>query len=143
MLPLILKIFEFDDRAKAHVLAYPDLSRALRFCLQRNDHLTASTLVLNRTNELNDDLYELMNSASDEQREKHPLASNVNFRAMIDFTLMHGRSSRYIYAAEHLHECAVLNVRVVDYGIFPNHTDYILALKLEHHQKTSFWNKVN
>jgi hypothetical protein len=61
---------------------------------------------------------------------------------MIDFTLQHGRATRYGHAAEHLADCAQLDAEITDYGAFPSHEEYVSTLQDHHDRKTSFWAKV-
>lgn len=133
---------EAEDDAKAHVLDYANVSTALGFCLEWPDLLTAARLIETRADEVNGDEYGLLSPAAEVLRVRHPLAAVLLWRAMIDDTLEHGRSTRYGYAADHLSECAALDAEVADYGEFPTHAHYVQALQTQHERKSSFWAKL-
>jgi len=59
----------------------------------------AANLVLQRSDELDGDHYEVLTPAADALSGTHPLAATLALRAMIDFSLKNNRSSRYRYAA--------------------------------------------
>ncbi|MFD2740285.1 DUF6880 family protein [Sulfitobacter aestuarii] len=130
---------EAEDRAKLHVLAYPDVSAALGFLLDWPDLHHAARLVEARSAELNGDFYHILTPAADALRNRHPLAAVLLWRAMIDFALTEGRSSRYGHAADHLMDCAALDGEIDDYGTAESHDDYVVRLQDRHQRKTSFW----
>ena len=66
-------------------------------------------------------------------------AATLAMRAMIDFTLSAGKSSRYQHAARHLAECSALASQIGDYGTFEAHTAYVVRLKRDHGRKSGFW----
>lgn len=134
---------EAEDRAKAYVLAYPDILAALRFCLEWPDLLNASRLVETRAGEVDGNHYELFSPAAEALRERQPLAATLLWRAMIDFALGEGRSSRYGHAADHLRDCAASAQEITDYGPFPTHDDYLRSLQINHDRKTSFWARLS
>ena len=131
-----------EEAAKAHVLAFPDVSTALAFCINWPDLLTAAQMIEARSGEINGDHYLLLGPAAEALRSRHPRAAVVLWRAMIDFTLQHGRATRYGHAAEHLADCAQLDAEITDYGAFPSHEEYLSTLQDHHDRKTSFWAKV-
>lgn len=133
---------EAEEQAKRHVLAFPDVSAALNFCLNWPDLLTAAQLVETRADEIDGDHYGLLTPAAEVLRLRHPLAAVLLWRAMIDYALEHGRSTRYGHAAEHLADCASINTEIADYGAFPTHEDYLKTLQTRHERKSSFWGKV-
>jgi hypothetical protein len=133
---------ETEERAKTHVLTFPRFSTALNFCLNWPDLLTAAQLIYTRADEINGDHYSLLAPAADALRLRHPLAAVLLWRAMIDYTLYQGRSSRYGHAADHLADCNALDAEIADYGIFPTHENYLMTLKARHERKSSFWAKV-
>ncbi|MDT2076566.1 MAG: hypothetical protein RMX26_11325, partial [Planktomarina sp.] len=96
---------EAENCARAYALTYPDVFRALHFCLKWSDLLTAAQLVKARADELDGDHYELLTLAADALRDRHPLAATLLWRAMIDFALIEGRASRYGHVAHHLNDC--------------------------------------
>ena len=65
--------------------------------------------MLQRSDELDGDHYEILTPAADALAGKHPLAATVVLRAMIDFSLRNSRSSRYKHAARHLLDCSGLS----------------------------------
>lgn len=133
---------EAEDQAKQYVLQFPDFSTALDFCLNCPDLLTAAQLVDTRADEINGDYYALLTPAAEALRLRHPLAAVLLWRAMIDYALEIGRSSRYGHAADHLADCASLDAEITDYGAFPTHERYLQALQARHDRKSSFWAKV-
>jgi len=82
-------------------------------------------LLLERQGEFGDDHYDLFSAAAERLSADHPLAATVALRSMVDFTLSKGRSSRYRYAAEHLHSCQLLSQRISDWGAITPHALYI------------------
>jgi hypothetical protein len=100
----------------------------------------AAKLVIQRAGELSGDHFEILTPAADALADTHPLASTLVLRAMIDFALTHGRSSRYRHAARHLMECASLTSSIEDFQTFETHESYVARLRSEHDRKSSFWN---
>lgn len=133
---------EAEDKAKAHVLAYPDILAALHFCLTWPDLRIASELINARAKEIDGNYYEILTPAAEALSERHTLAAVILWRAMIDFALNQGRSSRYAHAADHLMSCAAFDPEIADYGPYPSHEDYLKWLQTNHDRKTSFWAKV-
>ena len=133
---------EAEDRAKTHVLAYPNFSTALSFCLEWPDLLTAAQLIETRAEEINGNNYGLLTPAAEVLRMRHPLAAVLLWRAMINYALEQGKATRYGHAADHLSDCATLDVEIAEYGAFPNHAEYIQTLRTLHAQKSSFWAKL-
>ena len=72
--------------------------------------------MLQRSDELDGDHYEVLTPAADALSGTHPLAATLALRAMIDFSLKNNRSSRYRYAARHLIECSSLASAIEDFG---------------------------
>jgi hypothetical protein len=132
---------EAEDRARAYALTFPDVLRALHFCLKWSDLSTAAQLVKARADELNGDHYELLTTAADALRERHPLAATLLWRAMINFALIEGRASRYGHAASHLNDCDAVAPKVDTFGLFPSHDRYVDELRIRHEHELSFWAK--
>ena len=132
---------EAEDRARAYALTYPDVLRALHFCLKWSDLSTAAQLVNVRADELDGDHYELLTTAADALRERHPLAATLLWRAMIDFALIEGRASRYGHAACHLNDCDAVAPEVDTFDAFPSHDRYVDEMRVRHERKSSFWAK--
>lgn len=133
---------EAEDRAKAHVLKYPDVHTALMFLLEWPDLGLAARLIETRNAELNGDFYEILTPAAEALRDRYPLAAVLCWRAMIDFALEKGRASRYGHAGDHLMDCAALDGDIADYGTFQTHLRYVEALRRRHERKASFWARV-
>lgn len=133
---------EAEERARAHVRVYPDFSSALSFFLDWPDLVSAAQMIETRSDEIDGNRYDILTPAADVLRERHPLAAVLLWRAMIDYALTEGRSSRYGHAADHLMDCAALDGDIADYGRFPSHTAYCERLQFAHDRKTSFWSKM-
>jgi hypothetical protein len=104
--------------------------------------LTAARLIESRPDEIDGNRYEILTPAAEALRDRHPLAAVLLWRAMIDYALDQGRSSRYGHASDHLMDCATLDSDIADYGAFQSHTGYFEKLYVTHERKTSFWAKV-
>lgn len=131
-----------EEKARAHVLVYPDCSAALSFFVKWPDLLSAAQLIESRSDEIDGNRYEILTPAAEALRERYPLAAVLLWRAMIDFALGEARSSRYAHAADHLMDCAALEDAITDYGKFGSHADYVETLRMAHDRKTSFWAKL-
>jgi len=75
----------------------------------------AASIVLQRADELDGDHYEILTPVADALSGEHPLAATQVLRAMVDFTLSNGRSSRYRHAARHLLDCLSLASAIEDF----------------------------
>jgi tetratricopeptide (TPR) repeat protein len=135
--------FEAEQRALAHALTYSDVHQAFGFFIAWPDLERASQLVLARAHELNGDHYELLTPAGDALEAKHPLASTLVRRAMIDFTLGGARPSRYKHAARHLAECRSMARCIDDFGGVPDHAAYGRALRATQRRKSGFWQEAS
>ncbi len=143
----IKELPDFDDvvaeeRAMVVVLEHPDAMHALRFLIEWPDLVTAAQLVRTRADEIDGDRYDLLVPTADALRDRHPLAAVLLWRAMINFSLFAGRSSRYGHAADHLADCAALDAEISDYAGFLSHDAYVARLRSTHAHKSSFWEKV-
>lgn len=130
---------EVEDQAKAHVLRFADMNRALRFCLEWPDLLSAARLIETRAEELDGNHYQLLTPAAEALRDRHPRAAVLLWRSMIDHALAEGRTSRYGHAADHLMDCAAADQELADYGRFPSHDAFERYLRETHKHKSSFW----
>lgn len=130
---------DFEEKAMAHAIRYPDVHQALAFFAAWPALSHASRLVIERSKELNGDLYELLTPAADALHQGFPLAATILRRALIDFTLANARSTRYGHAARHLGQCERLSSRIDNYGGFATHDAYLGNLKVAHGRKTGFW----
>jgi hypothetical protein len=141
------RLADFDDvisekRALQHALQYPSLLQALAFLASWPALNEAARLVTERSAELDGDHYEILTPAAETLFAKHPLAATVLLRAMIDFSLLRARSSRYRHAARHFMECGTLASSIEDFGAFETHDAYVARLRSEHGRKTSFWSLI-
>ncbi|MEP3026004.1 MAG: DUF6880 family protein [Ascidiaceihabitans sp.] len=134
---------EAEDRARTHALQFPDAMTALRFLLEWPDHVSAAALIQERIDELDGNHYEILTPAAEALRDRHPLASVLIWRAMINYALGQGRATRYGHAADHLKDCGLADAQIEDYGLFPTHQSYLRALESRHDRKTSFWSKMS
>lgn len=133
---------EVEEKALDGLLTHPGFHSVLSFFLDWPDLPRAAHLIESRADALNGDYYQLLGPAADALEGKHPLAAALVRRAMIDFTLLQARSSRYRHAARHLMEAASLHVAISDYGSHETHDDYAARLRTEHGRKHGFWSKV-
>jgi len=132
-------VYEEEQRAFAHAATFPDVHRAAAFLIAWPALDRAAALVVARSTELNGDLYETLSPLAEALATSHPLAATLALRAMIRFTLVHARSSRYTYAKQHFETCAALADRIADFGAFPDHVAYENQLRATHGRKTGFW----
>lgn len=131
---------EAEEKAFAYAQRFPDIHRALYFFLRWPSAAEAAKLATCRRTELDGDYYELMTPAAEVLSEKHPLATTIVLRAMVDFTLESTRSSRYKHAARHLAECQSLARHIDDFGAIAPHDVYVENLRRDHGRKSGFWN---
>ena len=139
---------DFDDiEAEQKALDYAEQSRnvlqALSFLVSWPALNRAANLVVQRSDELDGNCYEVLTPAADALAGKYPLAAMLLLRAMIDFSLRNNRSSRYRHAARHLLECSRLASTSEDFGRFEPHDVYEAALRREHRRKSSFWSLID
>jgi len=130
---------EAEEKALTSVMAYPAALSALHFLIHWPALDRAAQLVQHRFGEIDGDHYEILTLAAEALSARYPLAATLALRAMINFTLNVGKSSRYQHAARHLAECAALASQIEDYGTFDPHTTYVARLKRDHSRKTGFW----
>lgn len=139
---------DFDDvEAEKRALDYaqqsPNLLQALSFLISWPALNRAANLVLQRSDELDGDHYEILTSAADALAGKYPLAATLVLRAMIDFALINNRSSRYRHTARHFLDCLSLASMIEDFGRFEPHDAYEARLRREHGRKSSFWSLID
>jgi hypothetical protein len=130
---------EAEEKALAYVYHYPDVHRALAFLLSWPALDQAARLAISRAAELDGDRYEFLTSAAEALRDKHPLASVITLRAMIDFALDRARTARYKHAARHLAEAKRLLAEIRDRSPINSHEDYVEDLRSKHRSRTGFW----
>jgi hypothetical protein len=134
--------FEAEQRALDYAERHKGLLTSISFLVSWPALDRAARLVTERAKELDGNHYEILTPAAEALAGKYPLAATLLLRAMIDFALMQGRSSRYGHAARHLRDCAGLASAISDYGPFEIHDAYVARLRQEHGRKTGFWSAV-
>lgn len=135
---------DFDDveaerAALAQVEGQGNVHAALAFLINWPALDRAARVVDARIEEIDGDLYELLDPAASALEGKHPLAAVLLRRRLIDFTLQKARSSRYRHAVRHVREIESQQSDIADYGRHENHADYTARLKREHGRKPAFW----
>ena len=128
-----------EDKAMAYAMAFPALSAALLFLIEWPALDRAAQVVLKRFAGLDGNQYEILTGAAAALAPRHPLSATLTLRAMIDFTLNGGKSSRYPHVARHLAECEALAGQIDDFGAFEPQAAYLARLRREHGRKTGFW----
>ena len=136
---------DFDDEEAEIVAldlvgAHADFHSALAFLLDWPAHDRAAKLILERQGELDGNLYELLTSAAEALEDRHPLAATLSLRAVIDFSLFHGKHKRFGHAARHLRTCEDLARRIEDFGDRRDHAGYRAHLWRLHGRRNGFWN---
>jgi len=134
-----LLIVEGEKKALDYAQRSRNLLQALSFLISWPALERAASLVLQRSEELDGDHYEILARAADALAGKYPLAAVMVLRAMINFSLTNSRSTRYKHAARHLLDCAGLSSVIEDFGGFEPHAAYEARLRREHGRKSSFW----
>jgi hypothetical protein len=138
---------DFEDvvaerKALDHALAFPRFATALSFFVEWKEPRYAARLVLERSREINGNLYFILNPAAKALEGKHPLAAALLRRAMIEDALEGAKASRYRYAARHLVECRGLETSISDHGCFETYDAFVTRLRARHGRKTGFWSQV-
>jgi hypothetical protein len=124
------------------VAEHDDLQEALWFLLHWPEPRRAARLVLATPKPLNGDCYGLLAPLAELLEKDHPLAATRCLRAMVDFSLRVGRSTRYSHAARHLHTCHLLARRIERWGDLTDHRTYLAQLRRDHGRKYGFWSLV-
>lgn len=142
------RLADFDDvdaveKAMSYAMVYPAALSALQFLFKWPALNRAALLVQQRFSDLDGDHYEVLTPAAEALSARFPLAASLALRAMIDFTLNAGKTSRYQYAARHLAECNVFASQIEDFGTVEPHDSYVERLKKEHGKKSGFWSRVD
>ena len=103
----------------------------------------AARVVCEHYEDLDGNRYETLGPVAEALAAQHPLAATLALRAMINFTLVKTRASRYRHAARHLEECAHLAISITRFDRFASHDDYVAQLRRTHGRQKSFWAKVS
>lgn len=100
----------------------------------------AETYLLDRSNQINGDLYLSFVPLAELMRAKgRPLSATMLYRALLDSILKRGYSRAYGHAAHYFQELGKLAARVTDWGDRQSHTEYVESLRERHGRKRSFW----
>jgi len=138
---------DFEDvaaerKALDHVLAFPHFGTALVFLVEWKAPREAARLVLERSREIDGNMYFVLDPAAKALEGKQPLAAVLLRRAMVEDTLEGAKSTRYGHAARHLLECRSLEAGIGDHGRFETHEAFVARLRARHGRKTGFWSRV-
>lgn len=139
---------DFEDvvaerKALDHALGFPHFAVALSFLVEWKELRNAARLVLERSREIDGNLYFVLDPAAKELEGKQlPLAAALLRRAMIEDTLEGAKATRYRHAARHLLECRALEPGISDHGSFETHDAFVTRLRTRHGRKTGFWSQV-
>ena len=134
--------FEAEQRALDYAERYSPAIQSVWFLAAWPALDRAAKVVIQRAAELDGNRYEILSPAAEALAAKYPLAATLALRAMIDFTLLQSRSSRYGHAARHLRECGGFASAIADYGAFESYDAYVSRLRREHGKKMAFWSLV-
>ena len=130
---------EAENAALAQMERHANVHAALAFLINWPALDRAARVVDARIKEINGDLYELLDPAASALESKHPLASVLLRRRLIDFTLQKARSTRYRHALRHVREIESQQSDIKDYGRHESHAEFMTRLKRTHPRKPAFW----
>ncbi len=138
---------DFEDvvaerKALDHALTFPHFGMALVFLVEWKALREAARLVLERSREIDGNLYFVLDPAAKALEGKHPLAAVLLRRAMIEDTLEGAKATRYGHAARHLLEGRGLEAGIGDHGGFETHEAFVARLRAQHGRKAGFWSRV-
>jgi hypothetical protein len=138
---------DFEDvlaerKALEHALRFPRFAVALSFLIEWKELRYAARLVLERSREIDGNLYFVLDPAAKALEAKQPLAAVLLRRAMIEDTLAGAKSTRYRHAARHLLECRTLEASIGDHGGFETYAAFVARLRAQHGRKIGFWTQV-
>jgi hypothetical protein len=134
---------EKEEEALDLVTSHPDVQGALAFLTTWPDLRRAGALVRARFDAINGNCWWALTPAAERLENKEPLAASLLYRRMIDFTLDHGYSQRYVHTARHLLSCAGLASLIADWQGHQPHAEYAAGLRQRHPRKSSFWSRVD
>lgn len=130
---------EAEHAALTQLESHSNVHAALAFLINWPALGRAARVVEARIQEIDGDLYELLDPAASALEGKHPLAAVLLRRRLIDFTLKKARSTRYRHAVRHVREIESQQSDIADYGRHESHADYMARLKRDHARKPAFW----
>lgn len=129
---------EAEDAALSKVERHANVHGALALLINWPALDRAARVADARIEEVNGDLYELLDPAASVLEGKHPLASVLLRRRLIEFTLQKARSTRYRHAVRHVREIDSQQSDITDYGQHESHAEFMARLKREHPRKVGF-----
>ena len=140
----IQRLGDFDDveaerAALSQVERHGNVHVALAFLINWPALDRAARVVDARIEEIDGDLYELLDPSATALEGKHPLAAVLLRRRLIDFTLQKARSTRYRHAVRHVREIESQQSDIADYGRHESRADYMARLERAHARKPAFW----
>jgi hypothetical protein len=130
---------EAESAALEGVERHGDVHAALSFLVDWPALDRAARVVERRIQEIDGDLYELLDPAASALQGKHPLASVLLRRRLIDVALQKARPTRYRHAVRHMREIESQQSDIADYGRHESHAEFMARLKREHARKSGFW----
>src|SRR4051795_6963993 len=138
---------DFEDvvaerKALEHALAFSHFGIALVFLVNWKALREAARLVLERSREIDGNLYFVLDPAAKALEGKHPLAAVLLRRAMVEDTLEGAKATRYGHAARHLLECRGLEAAIGDRDGVETHEAFVARLRARHGRKDGFWSRV-
>ena len=138
---------DFEDvvaerKALDHALGFRHFAIALGFLVEWKELRYAARLVLERSREIDGNLYFVLDPAAKALEGKQPLAAALLHRAMVEDALEGAKATRYRHAARHLRECRALEPTISDHGGFETHDAFVTRLQVRHGRKTGFWSQV-
>ena len=134
---------EAEEKAFDYAQEFQHRLAALSFFVSWPALDRASRLVVEHAESLDGNYYEVLAPVARVLEPEHPLAATLVLRAMIDFTLSQGKSTRYRYAARDLSKCSRLSNDIKDFRTHETHDAYKERLRREHGRKKSFWNLID
>ena len=129
-------------KALDHALGFRHFATALSFLVEWKELRYAAKLVLERSREIDGNLYFVLDPAAKALEGKQPLAAALLRRAMIKDTLEGAKATRYRHAARHLRECRALEPDISNHDSFETHDAFVTGLQARHGRKTGFWSQV-
>src|SRR4051794_2767382 len=138
---------DFEDvvaerKALDHALGFRHFAIALSFLVEWKELRYAARLVLERSREIDGNLYFVLDPAAKALEGKQPLAAALLRRAMIEDTLEGAKTTRYGHAARHLLECRGLEAGIGERDGVEPHEAFVARLRARHGRKAGFWERV-
>ncbi len=126
-----------EDRALAHVLAYPRKLSALKFLVGWPSLRAANDLVRAHHTTFDGRDYKELRPAADALASKYPGAATLLYRCLIEDVLARAASLKYRYAARDFTTCITLASALPD--DLESHQAFTDRLRQKHGKKVAFW----